>query len=64
LRPDCRPFAGWGAAQLLLLDRLPDHAVINEAVEWAKTNIRPKAGGLVNAVLRKVAGLRGGDSEE
>lgn len=44
-----------GAAQLLLLDRLPPHAVINESVEWAKRYIRPKAGGMVNAVLRKVA---------
>ncbi len=48
-----------GAAQLLMLERLPDHAVINEAVEWAKSNVRFKAGGLVNAVLRKVANLRG-----
>ena len=52
-----------GAAQLLLLDRLPDHAVINEAVEWAKSQIRPKAGGMVNAVLRKVAGLRAGEDK-
>jgi 16S rRNA (cytosine967-C5)-methyltransferase len=49
-----------GAAQLLLMDRLPDYAVIDETVEWAKANIRPKAGGMVNAVLRKVASLRGG----
>jgi 16S rRNA (cytosine967-C5)-methyltransferase len=48
-----------GAAQLLLLDRLPDYAVIDEMVEWAKENVRAKAGGMVNAVLRKVAGLRG-----
>lgn len=48
-----------GAAQLLFFDRLPDHAVINEAVEWAKRNVRPKAGAMVNAVLRKVAALRG-----
>ena len=47
-----------GAAQLLLLERLPDHAVIHEAVEWAKTNAGPKAGGLVNAVLRRVSELR------
>jgi 16S rRNA (cytosine967-C5)-methyltransferase len=47
-----------GAAQLLLLDRVPDHAVINEAVRWAKSNIRAKAGGFVNAVLRRVAALR------
>ena len=48
-----------GAAQLLLMDRLPDYAVIDESVEWAKINVRSKAGGLVNAVLRKVASLRG-----
>jgi 16S rRNA (cytosine967-C5)-methyltransferase len=48
-----------GAAQLLFFDRLPDHAVINEAVEWAKRNVRPKAGAMVNAVLRQVAALRG-----
>jgi 16S rRNA (cytosine967-C5)-methyltransferase len=47
-----------GAAQLLLLERLPDHAVIHEAVEWAKMNAGPKAGGLVNAVLRRVSELR------
>ena len=47
-----------GSAQLLLLERLPDHAVINESVGWAKRNIRAKAGGMVNAVLRKVANLR------
>jgi len=48
-----------GAAQLLMMDKLPDHAVINEAVEWTKANARRKAGGLVNAVLRRVASLRG-----
>jgi 16S rRNA (cytosine967-C5)-methyltransferase len=48
-----------GAAQILYLDRLPDHAVINDTVEWTKQHIRAKAGGLVNAVLRKTAVLRG-----
>lgn len=47
-----------GAAQLLLLDKLPDHAVLNEAVEAAKASSRPRAAGMVNAVLRKIAGLR------
>jgi len=47
-----------GAAQILLLDRIPAYAAINHAVEWAKRNVRPGAGGLVNAVLRKVAALR------
>lgn len=49
-----------GSAQLVLLDRVPDHAAIDESVEWAKRYIRPKAGGMVNAVLRKVAGVRAG----
>ncbi len=52
-----------GAAQLLLFDRLPDYAVIDEMVEWAKSNVRAKAGGMINAVLRRIAALRGEPSE-
>lgn len=48
-----------GAAQLLLFDRIPDHAAIDETVEWAKRRIRPKAGGMVNAILRRVVEARG-----
>ena len=47
-----------GAAQLLLMERVPDHAVINEAVDWIKPR-RAKAAAMVNAVLRRVAELRG-----
>jgi 16S rRNA (cytosine967-C5)-methyltransferase len=50
-----------GAAQVLLLDRVPPHAVLNESVEWAKHMVRPAAGGLVNAILRKIVGLVHGD---
>ncbi len=46
-----------GTAQILLMDRIPDHAAISEAVDWAKSR-RPKAAGIVNAVLRRVAELR------
>jgi 16S rRNA (cytosine967-C5)-methyltransferase len=46
-----------GAAQLLLLERLPDHAVINESVGWVKRK-SPAAAGIVNAVLHRVADLR------
>ncbi|MHC4710322.1 MAG: transcription antitermination factor NusB, partial [Planctomycetota bacterium] len=50
-----------GAAQLLLLERLlerlPDHAVVNESVAWAKRK-SPAATGIVNAVLHRVADLR------
>lgn len=44
-----------GAAQLVLFDRIPTHAAIDETVEWAKRRIRPGAGSMVNAVLRRVA---------
>lgn len=39
--------------QLLYLDRIPDHAVINEAVTIAKTNGHGGLGNFVNAILRK-----------
>ncbi len=47
-----------GAAQLLLLDRIPDHAAIDESVEWVKSARGKGAGGVVNAVLRKLCRLR------
>jgi 16S rRNA (cytosine967-C5)-methyltransferase len=49
-----------GAAQLLLMERLPDHAVINESVELAKRLAHPKTASFINAVLRKIASLRRG----
>lgn len=48
-----------GAAQLLLFDRVPDHAVLSETVEWAKHRVRVGAGGMVNAILRRVIDARG-----
>ncbi|MBL9121409.1 MAG: hypothetical protein JNL80_15990 [Phycisphaerae bacterium] len=48
-----------GSAQILLMDRLPDHAIVDETVAWAKRQRGPKAGGFVNAVLRKVIAVRG-----
>ena len=47
-----------GSAQLLLLEKLPDHAVINEAVESSKSKLGKGAAGFTNAVMRKVADLR------
>ena len=52
-----------GGAQVLLLDRVPDHAAIGESVEWAKAESGRGAAGLVNAVLRKVAGMRAGSRD-
>ncbi len=49
-----------GAAQLFLLERIPDHAVVAETVEWAKRNCKRRgATGVVNAVLRQLIELRG-----
>lgn len=42
-----------GAYQILFLDRVPDHAAVNEAVECAKRN-KPSSKGFVNAVMRKL----------
>ncbi len=57
LQPEVQAALLVGAAQLLFLERLPDHAVINEAVQWTKVNAGPKPAGLVNAALRQVAAL-------
>ncbi|MAY73495.1 MAG: hypothetical protein CMJ31_02005 [Phycisphaerae bacterium] len=46
-----------GAAQLLLLDRVPAHAAIDETVEWTKRRVSGGASKLCNAVLRRFAGL-------
>jgi 16S rRNA (cytosine967-C5)-methyltransferase len=46
-----------GAFQLLHLDRVPAHAVINDSVELLKQTQERNAAGMVNAVLRKLAVL-------
>ncbi len=43
-----------GAAQLLLLDRIPPHAAVFETVAALRT-LAPRASSLVNAVLRRVS---------
>jgi 16S rRNA (cytosine967-C5)-methyltransferase len=43
-----------GAYQLLFLDRIPAHAAVNESVELVKQARKRSAGGMVNAVLRKI----------
>lgn len=44
--------------QLARMDRLPDHAVIHDAVELAKQHLRRNASGFVNGVLRSLARQR------
>lgn len=47
-----------GVYQLLYMDRVPDRAAIFETVELCKRK-KPRAAGMVNAVLRKCAASRG-----
>ena len=47
------------AAQALLLNRIPDHAIIHNAVEWIKQQGgNDRVAGFVNAVLRKLIRTR------
>ncbi len=48
-----------GAAQLLLFGHQADYAVVDDTVEWTKRKGQKGAPGFVNAVLRRVAELRG-----
>ncbi|MBM6869568.1 16S rRNA (cytosine(967)-C(5))-methyltransferase RsmB [Pseudoflavonifractor phocaeensis] len=45
-----------GAYQILFLDRVPDHAAVNEAVgETRKRARNPRAAGMVNGILRSLS---------
>lgn len=55
LEPSLRALFLSAAAQIVFMDRLPVHAVVNESVKLARELVRPAAGGLANAVLRKLA---------
>jgi 16S rRNA (cytosine967-C5)-methyltransferase len=43
-----------GLTQLLLLERIPDHAAVSTSVALVRSAGKPRAAGLVNAVLRRV----------
>ncbi len=55
LQPPLLDILRMGAYQILFLDKVPDSAAVNEAVELAKRSGRGQAAGLVNAVLRKLS---------
>ena len=50
--PEVEAVLKLGALELLLLERLPDHATLNEAVQLVRDGGRARATGLVNGVLR------------
>jgi 16S rRNA (cytosine967-C5)-methyltransferase len=54
LSPAVRANLRVGAYQLLRRDRVPDHAVVNDAVESARLFGAARAAGFVNAVLRAI----------
>ncbi|HEY1807806.1 MAG TPA: transcription antitermination factor NusB [Acidobacteriaceae bacterium] len=54
LSPEAAAALRMGAYQLLHLDRVPAHAVLNDSVEVVKQGKERGAAGMVNAVLRRV----------
>ena len=46
-----------GAAQIIFMDKVPNHAAINETVNRIRNDTHPGAAGLVNAVLRAISRL-------
>jgi len=54
LSPEVATALRLGAFQLLHLDRVPAHAVLNDSVELVKQSKERNAAGMVNAVLRKI----------
>ncbi len=58
IEPDLRPVLRVGAYQLLLLDRIPAYAVVDEAVEQARHLTHRGGASFVNAVMRRIARKR------
>jgi len=53
--PAVRQILRLGAYQLLFLERVPDHAVVDESVRLARATGKERATGFVNGVLRAIA---------
>ena len=59
LEPQVLDILRLSAYQILLMDRIPNHAAVSEAVELCKASGAGRASGLVNAVLRRVSAMNG-----
>ena len=55
LEPFIRDVLRLGGYQILYMDRVPDSAAVDQAVELVKRKKRQRAAGLVNAVLRRLS---------
>ena len=53
IAPEIRLLLRLALHQILHLDRIPDHAAVNEAVKIAKASQPPHVAGFVNAILRE-----------
>jgi 16S rRNA (cytosine967-C5)-methyltransferase len=62
--PELKEVLRLGAFQLTVLDRVPAHAAVDTSVALAKEAGGERAGGFVNAVLRRVERLRAVAGEE
>ena len=60
LQPIVQDVLRLGAYQILFMDRIPDSAAVNEAVQQCKHYVNQRASGLVNGVLRALS--RGKDT--
>lgn len=58
VQPPARAALLAGITQLLYMSREPTHAVVDDTVGWTRSRLQHGAAGMVNAVLRRVAGLR------
>lgn len=58
LEPKVRDILRLSVYQILFLDKIPAHAAVSEGVDLCKKCGFSRAGGLVNAVLRKIADNR------
>ena len=60
IAPPVRVLLRLALYQILFLDRIPDHAAVNDTVDIAKTSQPPYVVRFINAILRE-AGRRGSD---
>jgi 16S rRNA (cytosine967-C5)-methyltransferase len=54
LQPDAHQILRLAIYEILMVDSVPDHAAVNEAVELAKQRASNSSGNFVNAILRNV----------
>ncbi|MSQ90923.1 MAG: hypothetical protein EXS01_05970 [Phycisphaerales bacterium] len=59
VQPEVRAALLVGATQIFFMPREPVHAVVDDCVSWTRGRLQAGAGGFVNALLRRIAGLRG-----